>query len=113
VSIQCCSREFIFHQMCRMIKTGDWTVADLTKYLVTIRSTLNVEEMQRLRMTAAFSSENAPANDAKRKSARYKAKELYEPIEIFRQLNLPVIDWGGQSKWRGSSEEGQSKPLQC
>jgi hypothetical protein len=93
-----------------MIKTGDWTVADLTKYLVAVRSTLNPEEMQRLRMTSAFSSENAPANDAKRK--RYKAKELYEPIEIFRQLNLPVIDWGGQSKWRGSSDEGQSKPLQ-
>jgi len=92
-----------------MIKTGDWTIADLTKYLVAVRSTLNDEEMQRLRLTAAFPSENGLANGKEQKPSRYRAKDLYEPLDIFRQLNLPVIGWGGQSKWRGSSDEGNLK----
>jgi hypothetical protein len=93
--------------MYRMIKTGDWTIADLTKYLVSVRSTLNEEEMNRLRLTAAFPGETHQTSDKEQKRARHKAKELYEPLDIFRQLNLPVIDWGNQSKWRGSSEEGR------
>jgi hypothetical protein len=92
--------------MYRMIKTGDWTIADLTKYLVAVRSTLNDEEMMRLRKTAAFPSENSRVGDNQRKPARFKASDLYEPLDIFRQLKLPVIDWGGHTKWRGSSEEG-------
>jgi hypothetical protein len=87
----------------RMVNTGDWTIADVIKYLVTVRSTLNEEEIQQLRDTPAFSSEDDRGCVTQQKS---RAKDLYEPLYIFRQLKLPVIDWG-TAKWRGSSEEGQ------
>lgn len=94
-----------------MIKTGDWTIADLTKYLVAVQSTLTAEEWARLKMTAAFSKE-ANSRDvpppAGRPATRYQAKDLYEPLDVFRQLRLPIIDWGTQTKWRGTSEEGKT-----
>lgn len=94
-----------------MIKTGDWTIADLTKYLVQVKSTLTPDEMARLTMTAAFSKERNSSDDVGadgHKQVRYRAKQLYEPLDIFRQLGLPVIDWGSQPRWRGTSEEGES-----
>ena len=90
-----------------MIKTGDWTIAELTKYLVAVRSTLTETEMERLRMTAAFQKEQAIEDGTpKTRVARYKASDLYEPLDVFRQLGLPIIDWGTQTKWRNNSEEG-------
>jgi hypothetical protein len=92
-----------------MIKTGDWTIADLIKYLVAVRSTLNDEEMQRLRMTPAFSAENVtPPAGTTEKAVRLRAMDLYEPNDIFRQLKLPVIDWGS-TKWTAKSDEGQPR----
>jgi hypothetical protein len=89
-----------------MIKTGDWTIADLVKYLVAVRSTLNDEEIQRLRMTPAFSAENvAPPAGTTQKAGRLRAMDMYEPIDIFRQLKLPVIDWGS-NKWSAKTDEG-------
>ena len=88
----------------RMIKTNEWTIADLTKYLVSVRSTLTPEEMQRLKATAAFPKEMAA--DPIMKRTRYFANQLFEPSTTFRSLGLPVIDWGHQTKWRSSSEEG-------
>jgi hypothetical protein len=32
--------------------------------------------------------------------------ELYEPLEIHRQLGLPMIDWNADVPWRDYSEEG-------
>ncbi|EPQ50301.1 hypothetical protein GLOTRDRAFT_82416 [Gloeophyllum trabeum ATCC 11539] len=92
----------------RMIKTGDWTIADLMKYLVSVQSTLTPEEFARLKNTAAFPRENTPGEDAeKNKTVRYKASTLYEPLDVFRQLKLPILDWGANVKWRGSSEEAK------
>ncbi|KZT22896.1 hypothetical protein NEOLEDRAFT_1137233 [Neolentinus lepideus HHB14362 ss-1] len=92
----------------RMIKTGDWTIADLTKYLVSVQSTLTNDEVGRLRNTSAFPREAYPGEDSgKNKLVRYKASDLYEPLDIFRELKLPVLDWGGHVKWRGSSEEAK------
>ena len=89
-----------------MIKTNEWTVADLAKYLASIQSTLSPEEWARLKMTAAFFKEENLKGDTYQKSTRYQAQQLYEPIETFRSLGLPVIDWGKQTKWRSSSDEG-------
>lgn len=90
-----------------MIKTNEWTVADLAKYLVSVQSTLSEEEWARLKMTAAFSKEtNAKDGNDSQKPVRYQAQQLYEPLDVFRQLGLPVMDWGKQTKWRGSSDEG-------
>lgn len=93
-----------------MIKTGDWTIADLIKYLVAVQTTLVPVEFERLTMTSAFpreryAEEKLPENG---KPSRHKASELYEPLDVFRELKLPVIDWGTHPKWRSSSEEGHS-----
>ena len=92
-----------------MIKTGDWSIVDLVKYLVAVQTTLSDDEMTRLRMTAAFPKEqqkgNAPS-DASKKPERFRADQLYEPLDLFRRLGLPIIDWGTQTKWKPSSEEG-------
>ncbi|EGO00977.1 hypothetical protein SERLA73DRAFT_87350 [Serpula lacrymans var. lacrymans S7.3] len=92
----------------RMIKTGDWTISDLTTYLVAVQSTLTPEEVDRLRATTAFTKEEPDENSTKtQKRARYRAYDLYEPSTIFRQLKLPIIDWGHQVKWKSSSEEAK------
>ncbi|KAH9039973.1 hypothetical protein EDB84DRAFT_1476646 [Lactarius hengduanensis] len=92
----------------RMIKTGDWTIYDLVKYLVSIQSTLAPQEFERLRHTSAFlkeGTESVPMNG--RKVQRYKAMDLYEPVDIFRGLGLPVIDWGVDNRWKPSSDEAK------
>ncbi|KAH8102310.1 hypothetical protein BXZ70DRAFT_1017278, partial [Cristinia sonorae] len=93
----------------RMIKTGDWTTADLVKYLVAVQTTLSSVEIDRLRNTAAFRREiaSSEATTEKGKVTRCKASDLYEPSDMFRQLGLPVVDWGGRSKWRSNSDEAK------
>lgn len=88
-----------------MVKTGDWSISDLVGYLVQVRDTLTTEEFAKLASTAAFPKEGAPPAVGQ-KNPRYCARELYEPVGIFRQLQLPVLDWGEKSKWRNNSEEG-------
>jgi hypothetical protein len=94
-----------------MIKTGDWTTFDLVKYLVSIQSTLSPQEVDRLRQTSAFPKEGAgkeqSAAGTTRKVQRHKAMDLYEPVDIFRELGLPVMDWGADNRWRPTSEEGK------
>jgi len=94
-----------------MIKTGDWTTFDLVKYLVSIQSILTPQEIDRLRQTSAFPKEGAGkeqlATGPSRKVQRHKAMDLYEPIDIFRELRLPIIDWGADSRWRPMSDEGK------
>ena len=94
-----------------MIKTGDWTIADLAKYLASIRSNLTTEEMKRLENTSVFQKESSPVNsdqsDQPVPAQRFKASQLYEPQDIFRDLGLPIIDWGTKTRWRSASEEGK------
>jgi hypothetical protein len=91
-----------------MIKTNEWTINDLTSYLVSVKSSLKEEEMKRLRLTAAFPKEQSGATgDVELKPRRLKADQLYEPLSVFRQLELPVIGWGMQPKWRSNSDEGR------
>ena len=94
-----------------MIKTGDWTIVDLVKYLVSIQSTLTPQELERLRHTSAFLKEGAdkepPLPSTGRKVQRHKAMDLYEPVDTFRELGLPLIDWGVDNRWKPSSDEGE------
>lgn len=95
-----------------MIKTGDWSIVDLIKYLVAVQSTLSEDELSRLKMTAAFPKEpqanSNTATDGVTKPERARANQLYEPLDTFRKLGLPLIDWGSQNKWRPSSDEGET-----
>ncbi|KAJ7078918.1 hypothetical protein B0H15DRAFT_859732 [Mycena belliarum] len=89
----------------RMIKTNEWSIFELTKYLVDVKATLTDEEWTKLKMTAAFSKE-ARVGETGQKRTQYFAKQLYEPLDVFRQLGLPVIDWG-QHKWKASSDQAK------
>lgn len=97
-----------------MIKTGDWTIPDLIKYLVSVQSTLQPIEIERLRLTPAFPEEatiEQPKNEdgTLKKVPKFRASDLYEPLDVFKSLGLPIIDWrgkDGKSKWRSNSEEG-------
>lgn len=97
-----------------MIKTGDWTIPDLMKYLVSVQSTLQPIEIERLRLTPAFPEEaiaeqNRNKDGTPKKVPKLKASDLYEPLDVFRSLGLPIIDWrsnDGKHKWRSTSEEG-------
>ncbi|KAF8894925.1 hypothetical protein CPB84DRAFT_1816083 [Gymnopilus junonius] len=91
----------------RMVKTNEWTIADLTRYLVSVKGSLTSEEFERLKATSAFPAEGQGEVNDTAKRTRYKAKELYEPLDVFRSLKLPVIDWGHQTKWKSSSEEAK------
>jgi Protein of unknown function (DUF3684) len=94
----------------RMIKTGDWTTYDLIKYLVSTQSSLTPQEVERLRHTSAFPKEGAAKEQSapgSRKVQRHKAMDLYEPIDIFRELGLPVVDWGIDTRWKPASDEGK------
>ena len=98
-----------------MIKTGDWSIADLIKYLVAVQSTLTPTEFDRLKMTSAFPRERreGEALPEGAKPPRHRTSELYEPLDVFRELKLPVIDWGTHPKWRSNSEEGQLIRTSC
>ncbi|KAH7915898.1 hypothetical protein BJ138DRAFT_824538 [Hygrophoropsis aurantiaca] len=88
----------------RMVKTGDWTISDLTAYLVSVQSTLTPEEFTRLQSTSAFPKENG-TGDPSVKKIRHRACELYEPNNTLRSMGLPIIDWGEKTKWKSTSEE--------
>ncbi|KAK0225787.1 hypothetical protein IW262DRAFT_1357858 [Armillaria fumosa] len=89
----------------KMIKTNEWTVNDLMKHLAT--RNLSDDEITRLRLTAVFPKQETSESVPGTKSKRYAAKDLYEPLDVFRQLGLPVLDWGAQNKWRSSSPEAK------
>jgi hypothetical protein len=94
----------------RMVETGDWTAYDLVNYLVSIQPTLRSQDFESLRQTSAFPKENAGREqltaEASRIVERYKAKDLYEPNDLFRELGLPIIDWG-DSQWDPKSNNGK------
>lgn len=94
-----------------MIATGDWETSDLVKYLVSVRSTLTFQEMVHLSNTPAFLKEGAgkeqSAAGTSPNNQLYRAEDLYEPIDIFRELGLPTIDWGSNNQWSPESDEGK------
>jgi Protein of unknown function (DUF3684) len=92
-----------------MIKTKSWTNFDLVNYLVSIQPILSPMEIKRLQQTTAFTQEGSEEEQSApgRKIQRYKAMDLYEPAEIFRELGLPIIDWGVRNRWRRSSDKGE------
>jgi hypothetical protein len=94
-----------------MVETGNWTSYDLVNYLVSIQPTLTSQELKDLRLRSAFPKETAGSEQlaagASRKVQRYKAEDLYEPIDIFRELGLPTIDWGANAQWESTSNNGK------
>jgi hypothetical protein len=100
-----------------MVETGEWTIQELLKYLLSVRSTLQPAEIEILRVTPAFFEEstleqNSFQDGTLKKTPRLEASDLYEPLDVLRSLGLPIIDWRGKDgklKWKHSSEEGTLK----
>ncbi|KIJ65764.1 hypothetical protein HYDPIDRAFT_186930 [Hydnomerulius pinastri MD-312] len=89
----------------RLLDTGDWSISDFIDYLVRSSPPLTTQQISILKSSKLF-SEESPQNSAGKKP-RYCADELFPPVEIFRQLQLPVIDWGKKSKWLNESDEAE------
>jgi hypothetical protein len=90
-----------------MVETGkkNWSISDLIGYLVQVQNNLSPDEFVRLKSFKAFTVEGARVDMGKR--ARYCALDLYPPLDIFRQLQLPVIDWGKKPRWQDESDHGK------
>ena len=86
-----------------MVDTGSWSISDLISYLHEVQDTLTPDEFSRLKSFKAFDAEGVQGDMGKR--PRYCALDLYPPLDIFRKLQLPVIDWG--ENWRNESGEGK------
>ncbi|CAO1625305.1 unnamed protein product [Parajaminaea phylloscopi] len=97
----------------RLVGGGDWSHVELLSYLSANRETLSSMEIDRLRKTPIWPREGEKGSlskDGKEKPIRYRANQLYEPVEPLRQLNLPLLNWSshGTSKpWRPGSDEAK------
>ena len=92
-----------------MVKAGQWTNQELVKYLLSDRITLSQTEVDDLRAYPAFSEEDRNEDGTSNKVPRVKASDLYEPLDVFKVLGLPIIDWLGKDnkpRWKHNSEEG-------
>ncbi|KAF8552603.1 hypothetical protein OG21DRAFT_1443221 [Imleria badia] len=89
----------------KMVETGNWSISDLIRYLVRVQNTLTPDEFSKWKLFKAFIEEGVQGDVGAR--PRYCAGELYPPLDIFKQLQLPVIDWGEESRWRNESEQAE------
>ncbi|KAI9320075.1 hypothetical protein BX666DRAFT_1853391 [Dichotomocladium elegans] len=111
----------------RLLSDGSWSHVDLVKYLTSIQATLSQTEVNRLKETPIFTKEGEEpklkelqrktgATDSggnavmekytKRIFRRYKACDLYAPLDVLRKLHLPIIDWT-QARWRSDAPEAK------
>ncbi|KAL8283592.1 hypothetical protein RQP46_005387 [Phenoliferia psychrophenolica] len=101
----------------RLLGQGEWSIFEITRYLVGVKDTLSAVELERLRQTqwlpkegeARIPQPKGPDGvTPKPKVVRYSASNLFEPTETFRALGLPVLDWtSAPQKWRPGSEEAK------
>ena len=90
-----------------MVVTGHCGTYDFICYLVQVQSTLTQDEHTTLKELEAFSKEGTERRVSEK--LRYRALDLYPPLDTFRQLQLPIIDWG--KGWRDESDEGNRSTL--
>ena len=86
-----------------MVDTGSWSISDLISYLLEVQDTLTPNDFSMLEVLEAFTAEGAQGDMGEKR--RYRALDLYPPLDTFRKLQLPVIDWG--ENWRNESGEGK------
>ncbi|KDQ10617.1 hypothetical protein BOTBODRAFT_68536 [Botryobasidium botryosum FD-172 SS1] len=103
----------------RMVNTRYWSNSQLVTYLVQNKRTLTLLEQQRLKEAPAFLKEESNEERVQRSSfleaasisaqgpERYAASQLHEPTDTLRQLDLPILDWDTNSKWRADSDEAR------
>ena len=95
-----------------MAETGDWTIPKLISYLVSLQ--LQPTEIESLQENPAFPKEptteqNMNEGGTLKKIPKFKVSDLYEPLDVFRNLGLPIINWhgkGNRHEWESNSKEG-------
>ncbi|UZJ56469.1 hypothetical protein CBS101457_005789 [Exobasidium rhododendri] len=93
----------------RLVAAGDWDVTQLITYLAANKETLSALEKDRLVKTAMFPKAGEvgpPGKDGKPRILRYRASQLYEPVDSLKSLGLPLLDWPGKV-WRAGSDEAK------
>ena len=56
-------RYYVLRTISRMVRTGDWGISDLIRYLVAVENSLTELELDRLRNTVAFTKEEDSQQD--------------------------------------------------
>lgn len=98
-----------------MIETGGWTILDLINYLVSVQHTVQLIEIEKLWDNHVFPKEtttepNWDEDGSQKKVPKLKASDLYEPLDMFRNIGLLIIDWRGEDgrrEWKADSKEGK------
>ncbi|ETS61627.1 hypothetical protein PaG_04119 [Moesziomyces aphidis] len=93
----------------RLVADGGWSHVDLLAYLASIKDSLSELEKDRLKTTAIFPKhgEIGPLKeDGTPRIIRHRARDLYEPTEALKALQLPVLDWTNKP-WRPLSDEAR------
>jgi hypothetical protein len=75
-----------------------WDQQKLVKYLSSIQEKLKPNEIKSLSTSSIFLKENGAENE------RYRANQLFPPLEKFRNFGLPLILWP-PGKWKFTSPE--------
>lgn len=81
---------------------------DLIKYLASVKDDIPVEDIKRLKESQICPAEaGPPGQESSQGTARmFKVRELFEPKDALRNLQLPIIQWPGSS-YRANSNEGR------
>ena len=88
-----------------MLSPGDWTVLNVIDYLIREEPSLTVEDLSSLRSSKIFKRECLQGGG--QEDTHHCAAELYPPLDIFRNLQLPVLEWSRKSGWTETSPEGE------
>ncbi|KAH6568144.1 hypothetical protein BASA50_002410 [Batrachochytrium salamandrivorans] len=87
----------------------NWDQVQLIKYLASVQTKLSGQELSRLKVTPIFLSEStgdaSVALDPNTVQPRYRACDLFTPIDSLRSLGLVLLQWTG--RWRPESLEAR------
>ncbi|CZR60084.1 related to NUO-14 NADH2 dehydrogenase (ubiquinone) 14K chain [Phialocephala subalpina] len=82
---------------------------DLLKYLASVKNDIPTEDLKKLKNAKFCPAEAGPKGmESSKRSARlYSVKELFEPKDALRNLQLPILHWPGPpGSYRASSPLG-------
>ncbi|KAJ3116936.1 hypothetical protein HDU96_008336 [Phlyctochytrium bullatum] len=85
-------------------------VRDHVKYLASVQDKLTDTEIGRLRLTPIFPKDEGEEKKKEETTnpvpkSRFKAQDLYAPLDNLKALGLPIISWPSKSKWRNNTDE--------
>ncbi|KAG6369865.1 hypothetical protein JVT61DRAFT_13426 [Boletus reticuloceps] len=89
----------------QMRPRGNWTVLDLIQYLVQEERSLTDDDISGLKLIKIFTKEDSQGSHEE--NIGCCADELFPPVDTFRKLQLPVIEWSEKLEWRDTSSEAR------